>query len=76
MSVIASGADVTVKSKQTTLRTKSVVLSSENTTSMPESKAFLTTPSLLKMAEAWWSEFRERGGKLFTQIDLAIIELL
>ena len=63
MSVIASGADVTVESKQTTLRTKSVVLSSENATSMPETKAFSTTPSLLKMAEAWWSEFRERDGE-------------
>ena len=62
MSVIASDADVTVESKRTTLRSKSVVLLSENATSMPESKAFSTTPSLLQMAEAWWSEFRERDG--------------
>ena len=63
MTVIASGADVTVQSKQTTLRTRSIMLSSENATSMPEGKAFSTTQSLLDMAQSWWSEFKERDGE-------------
>ena len=45
MSIIASSADVTVESKQNTLRTRSIILSSENATAMPESKAFSTTKS-------------------------------
>ena len=62
MTLIASSADVTVEAKQTALRTRSVVLSSENVTTMPESKAFSTTKSLRDMAAAWWNEFLERDG--------------
>ena len=63
MSIIASSADVTVEPKQNTLRTRSVILSSENASAMPESKAFSTTQSLLDMATAWWNEFQERDGQ-------------
>ena len=62
MSIIASSADVTAESKQTALCTCSVVLSSENAATMPESKAFSTTKSLRDMATAWWNKFHERDG--------------
>ena len=62
MSTVATFADVSVEKKQKSVRTRSVVLSSENRDAQPDSLAFTTTPALVKMCKAWWSEFEERDG--------------
>ena len=52
-----------VESKLAPLCTKSVVLSSKNAATMPESKAFSTTQSVFDKAKPWRSEFGERNGE-------------
>ena len=62
MSTVATFADVSVEKKQESVRTRSVVLSSKNRDAQPDSLAFTTTPALVAMCKAWWSEFEERDG--------------
>ena len=62
MATVALHADVSVEKKQESLRTRSVILSSENRDAPPDSIAFTTTPALVTMFKAWWSEFEERDG--------------
>ena len=62
MATVAQHTDVSVEKKQESLRTRSVILSSENRDAPPDSIAFTTTPALVTMFKAWWSEFEERDG--------------
>ena len=62
MASVAEVSDVSVAKKQSTLRTRSILLPSERREAPVESMAFTTTPALVEMCRAWWSEFRERDG--------------
>ena len=57
MSTVATFADVSVEKEQESVRTRSVVLSSENRDAQPDSLAFTSTPALVNMCKAWWSKF-------------------
>ena len=62
MATVAHVADVSVEKKQESLRTRSIILSSDNREAPPDSIAFTTTPALTEMFDAWWSEFEDRDG--------------
>ena len=62
MATVADVCHVSIAKKQSTLRTRSIVLPSERREVPVESMAFTITPALVAMCQAGWSEFLERDG--------------